>query len=123
MIRNSICLLALLFFAGFLAAKTIDPAAVRFSQNSISRNFSSGGAIEDLAAGLRNGSVNPANIPPVRLVEREGNLFTLDNRRLWSFQQAETPVPFRMATPQEIADEAWKFTTQNGGTSIRVRGQ
>ncbi|MBI5386521.1 MAG: RHS repeat-associated core domain-containing protein [Verrucomicrobia bacterium] len=105
------------------AAKTIDPAAVRFSQSSISRNFSSGGAIEDLAAGLRNGSVNPANIPPIRLVEREGNLFTLDNRRLWSFQQAEVPVPFRMATPQETAGEAWKFTTQNGGTSIRVRGQ
>lgn len=105
------------------AAKTIDPAVVRFSQSSISRNFSSGGAIEDLAAGLRNGSVNPANIPPIRLVEREGNLFTLDNRRLWSFQQAETPVPFRMATPQEVANEAWKFTTQNGGTSIRVRGQ
>ena len=105
------------------AAKTIDPAAVRFSQSSISRNFSSGGGIEDLAAGLRNGSVNPANVPPIRLVEREGSLFTLDNRRLWSFQQAEVPIPYRMATPQEAAAEAWKFTTQNGGTSIRLRGQ
>ncbi len=105
------------------AAKTIDPATVRFSQSSISRNFSSGGAIEDLAVGLRNGSVNPANIQPIRLVEQDGNLFSLDNRRLWSFQQAEVPVPFRMATPQEAAGEAWKFTTPNGGTSIRVRGQ
>ena len=105
------------------AANTIDSAAVRFSQSSISRNFSTGGAIDDLASGLRTGSVNPTSIPPIRLVEREGTMFTLDNRRLWSFQQAEVPVPYRMATPQEAAAEAWKFTTPNGGTSIRVRGQ
>ena len=105
------------------AANTIDSAAVRFSQSSISRNFSAGGTIDDLAAGLRNGSVNPTSIPPVRLVERGGSMSTLDNRRLWSFQQAEVPIPYRMATPQEAAAEAWKFTTTNGGTSIRVRGQ
>jgi hypothetical protein len=105
------------------AAETIDSAALRFSQSSISRNFSAGGTIDDLAAGLRSGSVNPADIPAIRLVEKDGNLFTLDNRRLWSFQQAELPVPYRMATPQEAAAEAWKFTTENGGTSIRVREQ
>jgi hypothetical protein len=102
---------------------TIDSAAVRFSQSSISRNFSAGGTIDDLAAGLRSGSVNPNSLPPIRLVEREGSMFTLDNRRLWSFQQAEVPIPYRMATPQEAAAEAWKFTTPNGGASIRVRGQ
>ncbi len=106
-----------------LAANTIDSAAVRFSQNSISRNFSAGGTIDDLAAGLRSGSVNPTSIPPIRLVEREGSMFTLDNRRLWSFQQAEVPIPYRMATPQEAASETWKFRTTIGGTSIRVRGQ
>ena len=106
-----------------VAANTIDSAAVRFSQSSISRNFSAGGTIDDLATGLRSGSVNPTSIPPIRLVEREGSMFTLDNRRLWSFQQAEVPVPYRMATPQEAAAEAWKFTTPNGGNSIRVRGQ
>ena len=106
-----------------LAANAIDSAAVRFSQSSISRNFSAGGTIDDLAAGLRNGSVNPTSIPPVRLVERGGSMSTLDNRRLWSFQQAEVPIPYRMATPQEAAAEAWKFTTTSGGTSIRVRGQ
>jgi hypothetical protein len=89
----------------------------------MSANFSSGGTIQDLATGLRNGAVNSSDIPPIRLVEQEGNLFTLDNRRLWSFQQAEMPIPYRMATPQEAMGEAWKFTTQNGGTSIRVRGQ
>ena len=106
-----------------IAVNTIDSAAVRFSQSSISRNFSAGGTIDDLASGLRTGSVNPTSIPPIRLVERERTMFTLDNRRLWSFQQAKVPVPYRMATPQEAAAEAWKFTTPNGGASIRVRGQ
>jgi len=110
-------------FFNFLAAETIDSAAVRFSQSSISRNFSGGGTIDDLAAGLRSGSVKAGDIPPIRLVEQDGNLFSLDNRRLWSFKQAEVPVPYRMATPEEAAAEAWKFTTKNGGTSIRVRGQ
>jgi hypothetical protein len=57
------------------------------------------------------------------LVNKDGQLFTLDNRRLAAFQQAGVPVPFQMATPEQAAAQAWKFTTQNGGTSIRIRGQ
>jgi hypothetical protein len=106
-----------------LAAKTIDPATVRFSQSSISPNFSAGGSVDDLAAGLRGGTVKAGEVPAIRLVEKEGSRFTLDNRRLEAFRRAETPVPYRMATPEEAAAEAWKFTTKNGGTSIRVRGQ
>lgn len=105
------------------AAKTIDPAAVRFSQSSISRNFSAGGSVDDLAAGLRSGTVKAGDVPAIRLVEKDGNLFSLDNRRLEAFRRAETPIPYRMATPEEAAAEAWKFTTKNNGTSIRVRGE
>jgi hypothetical protein len=108
---------------GERSAGTIDPAAVRFSQSSIRPSFSSGGTIEDLAEGLRNGSVDPAKLPPIRLVDRKGVLYTLDNRRLWAFRQARIPIPYRMATPEEVVAEAWKFTTKNGGTSIRVRGK
>jgi len=32
-------------------------------------------------------------------------------------------VPYRMATPQEMAREAWKFTTKNDGLTIRIRGE
>ncbi len=103
------------------AAYTIDSAAVRFTQSSISRNFSAGGTIDQLAAGLRSGTIQASNIPAIRLVEKNGNFFSLDNRRLWSFQQAGVPVPYRMATSEEAAAEAWKFTTTNGGNSIRVR--
>lgn len=105
------------------AAGTIDPALVRFSQDSISGTFKGGGSVADLAAGLRNGTINPSDIPPINLVNREGQLFTLDNRRLAAFQQAGVPVPYQMATPEQAAAQGWKFTTQNGGTSIRIRGQ
>ena len=121
-LANTATLLAAIAAEGVGAARTIDPTLVRFSQSSMSRTFRNGGSVDELAAGLRNGTVKAADIPPVRLVERNGQLFSLDNRRLWSFQQAQVPIPYRMATPQEAAAEAWKFTTQNEGVSILLRG-
>ncbi|MFJ2506069.1 polymorphic toxin-type HINT domain-containing protein [Microbacterium sp. NPDC087592] len=100
----------------------VDPGEIRFSQSSVSSTFRDGGSIADLAEGLKSGSIRPSDVPPIRLVERGNALFTLDNRRLLAFQQARVPIPFRMATPEEIATQAWKFTTGNEGISIIVRG-
>lgn len=101
----------------------MDPNEVRFSQKSISYRFRDGGTIDDLAEGLRTGRVRPEDIPPLRLVVRAGHYFTLDNRRLEAFRRAGVGIPWRMATPEEIAAEAWKFTTTNEGASIHVRGE
>lgn len=100
----------------------INPGVVRFSQSSIKAAFSDGRTIDDLAEGLKTAAVDAAGVPPIRLVGRDGELFTLDNRRLEAFRRAGVDVPYVMATPDEIADEAWKFTTRNGGVSVRVRG-
>ena len=101
----------------------INPHRVRFSQSSIKASFASGGTIADLVEQLSRGTVDPASVPPIRLLERDGELFTLDNRRLEAFRRAGVDVPYRMATPEEAASEAWKFTTRNQGTEIRVRGE
>jgi hypothetical protein len=101
----------------------IDPQEVRFSQDSCGYRFKNGGTIDDLVEGLRAGRIQPEDVPPIRLMERAGKLFTLDNRRLEAFRRAGVEVPYRMATQQEIASEGWKFTTQNEGISIRVRGE
>ncbi len=101
---------------------TISPNLVRFSQDSVGRSFSDGLTIEHVAAGLRSGWIKPGEIPEIRLTVKDGNLFTLDNRRLVAFQKADMPVPFRMATSEEAANEAWKFTTVTDGKSILVRG-
>jgi RHS repeat-associated protein len=102
--------------------QTMNPNDIRFSQDSASYKFKDGRNIDDLAEGLRNGSIDPKDVPPIRLVEREGKLYTLDNRRLAAFQKAGVDVPYRMATPQEVARDAFKFTTKNEGISIRIRG-
>jgi hypothetical protein len=101
----------------------IDPKTVRFTQDSIASELRGGGSLDDLAKGLQSGKVKPADIPPIRVFERDGKLFTLDNRRLEAFRRAGVKVPYRRATPEEVADESWKFTTKNAGESVRVRGE
>ena len=101
----------------------MDPNEVRFSQSSISYRFRDGRTIDDLAEGLRSGRVRPEDVPPLRLVERDGGYYTLDNRRLEAFRRAGVPIPWRLATPEEVEEDAFKFTTKNGGISVRVRGE
>ncbi|MBI2761943.1 MAG: hypothetical protein HYX51_11030 [Chloroflexi bacterium] len=96
---------------------------MRFSQRSISYRFKAGDTIDDLAAGLQSGDFVPDDVPPIRLIERNGVLYTLDNRRLEAFRRAGIAVPFRMATVEEYENERWKFTTDNDGASVIVRGQ
>lgn len=98
----------------------IDPNSVRFSQDSISANFSNGQSVAAFWRGLANGSIKASDVPPIRLVERDGKLFTMDNRRLVAFQQARIPVAYRMASVEEAANEAWKFTTMSEGRSIQL---
>jgi len=100
---------------------TIDPNEVRFSQASISYTFADGTSIDDLAERLRTGAVSGDEVLPIRLCERNGVFFTLDNRRLEAFRRAHIAVPYRMATVDEIETEAWKFTTRDGGIAVRVR--
>jgi hypothetical protein len=100
----------------------LSPWSIRFSQNGIQATFKDGTFIEDVAAGLRSGQINPRDMPPIRLARRDGKLYTLDNRRLEAFRRAEVEVPARMATPHEIAEAGWKFTTKNDGESVRIRG-
>jgi hypothetical protein len=100
----------------------MDPNAVRFSQASIAYRFKDRTTIDDLAAGLNNGSIRPEDVEPLRLVEREGVLYTLDNRRLEAFRRAGIQIPWRMATEEEIVTENWKFTTTNHGLAVRIRG-
>ena len=105
----------------------IDPSKVRFTQDSIGAAFKNGQSIDDVASALRGpgGADLAREFPAIRLVERDGQLFTLDNRRLATFSAGGQQVPYRMATPAEIAKE-WgaKFTTtaeQGWGQFISVR--
>jgi hypothetical protein len=54
--------------------------------------FSDGRAIEEVVNGLKSGAIKPMDIPPIRLTAKDGVLYTLDNRRLFAFQQAGIPI-------------------------------
>lgn len=99
----------------------LDPSEIRFSQSSVGAYFRNGNSVKETADQLRNGDIDPKNFPPIRLVERDGKLYTLDNRRLVAFQMAGVKVPYRMATPEEVAKDEFKFTTKTEGTSIWIR--
>jgi hypothetical protein len=71
---------------------------------------------------LKTGQVRPEDVPPLRLVEKDGEYFSLDNRRLEAFRRAGLEIPWRLATAEEIEQEAFKFTTTNGGVTVKVRG-
>jgi hypothetical protein len=101
----------------------MDPKRVRFSQGSISFRFRDGRTIADLAEALKSGQVQPEDVPPLRLVEKDGEYYTLDNRRLPAFRRAGMALPWRLATDEEIANDAIKFTTRNGRLSVKVRGE
>jgi len=78
-----------------------------------------------LIDGLRSGRVKPDDVPAIRLVERDGHLISIDNRRLEAFRQAGVDIRTRMATPSEIqqAIRQGKFSAgELGSPTIRIRG-
>ena len=109
-------------FASLPKSGRIDPKTIRFSQDSIAPDFKGGvGGVEDLAAKLKSGQVDPSTIPPIRIVVKDGKVFTLDNRRLRAFQEAGIDIPFERldSIPKS---ELFKFTTKNDGVDIIIRG-
>jgi hypothetical protein len=121
----------------------MDPHDVYFSQET----YSSGGAgytVEQNIAALKEGSLTPDDIPPIRVFQKEpwmndwgpasryghegdpGNLvdgrwYTLDNRRLLAFLEAgitDIPVEDVSNNTLLIRSQRWKFSTTDGGESI-----
>lgn len=103
-------------------AGMIDARDVAFSQNSIKASFQAGGSVDDLAAGLSRGRVNPTKVPPLRVIVRAGRLVSLDNRRLAAGRLSRSMMPYRMASEPEILRSAGHFTSTTDGTSVVVRG-
>ena len=103
-----------------------DPSKIRFSQDSIKGTFRDGQSIDDLVKGLKDGSIKPGDVPAIRVVEKNGQLISIDNRRLAAFRQAGVPIRTRPATAKEISEAQLngKFSAgSSGGDTIRIRGQ
>jgi hypothetical protein len=99
-----------------------DPSTIRFTQSSVSATFKDGQTVQETIDALRSGKLSPNDLPPIRVFEKDGLNYTLDNRRLFAAGQAGVPVKTIPATAEEVAKESWKFTTPNNGTIVCVKG-
>lgn len=91
-------------------------------QSSI-KNQTGDYTVLDNAQALKDGTLKPSDLPEIRIwKDKDGNLWTLDHRRLAAFRIAGVDeVPFRWATDEEVASQMWKMTTKTGGASIKLK--
>ena len=93
------------------------PRSTLFPYTTLFRSF-------DLTEGLKNGTINASEVKAIRLVEKDGKVFTLDNRRLKAFQDAGVDVPFETVDFNSLTKkDLRKFNTTTDGATIRIRGQ
>jgi hypothetical protein len=101
-----------------------DPHQIRFTQPTITQRFRDGSDINELIQGLRSGKVRVSDIPTIRVVEHEGQLMTLDNRRLAAFQNAHvTEIPINKVSlndPKIFKEFRDKFNYINAGKTVVV---
>ena len=121
----------------------MNPQQIRFTQATCS-NQGRGYTVAGNIQALQNGSLSPDDIPPIRVFTKQswmnawgrgtryghsgapanlenGQVYTLDNRRLYAFQQAGiTDIPVEPVDnyPELIRIQRYKFSTTNGGADI-----
>lgn len=66
--------------------------------------------------------ITPDNIPTIIVSYKNGFLYTSDNRRLWVFKKLQDFGKCESIKVKFGNIQPWKFTTNNRGTSISVRG-
>lgn len=108
----------------------MNPLVIRFTQDSIDADFRhgthSGQRLDATIDAMLQDEANPDDIPMITVVRHDGHVFSLDNRRLFVFRvlamrRGLSQVPVRIVPKSSVNWEA-KFTTQNDGATIRVRG-
>ena len=64
----------------------VDPRTVRFTHDSINASFRNGDSLDTTIEGLLKGDLRQKDFPPIELVQHEGALYSLSNRRLFVFR-------------------------------------
>ena len=108
-----------------MARERANPHDIRFTQDTISPHFSDRpGTINDTIQALRKEQITPDDISPIKVVEYKGQLWTLDNRRLASFQYAgvqDIPIiRVDLHDPKIQAEFRNKLNPIEGGRKIVV---
>ncbi|MCG8711066.1 type IV secretion protein Rhs, partial [Brenneria sp. 4F2] len=125
-----------------LGLSPVSPNTILFSQDSINPIFDDGRNVNELIHRLKNDPSYISQVEPIRKVRmrdlpnnvqdkllsqgaHKDSVFSLDNRRLYAAKEAGvSKIPSRWATPDELSkiNLERRFSTKNGGKSIRTRG-
>ena len=65
-----------------------NPKDISFTQPNAGPYFSNGSRVDELIKKLRAGDISPYDLPPIQVVQKDGRLFSIDNRRLLAFNAA-----------------------------------
>ncbi|MEW9681804.1 RHS repeat-associated core domain-containing protein [Pseudomonas sp. TE50-2] len=125
-----------------LGLSPVSPKTILFSQDSINGVFEDGRNVNGLTHRLINDPSYINEVEPIRKVRmrdlpanvqerllsqgaHKDSVFSLDNRRLYAAKEAGvSKIPSRWATPEELSkiNLDRRFSTGDGGKSIRTRG-
>ncbi|CAC5394657.1 unnamed protein product [Mytilus coruscus] len=106
------------------------PSEIFFSQDSISNKWGEQSSCRSKLIGktldeLLTEHISLKDIPNITVVIKNGKFYTADNRRLWIFRKAEELGFVHTIEVDHVARrhvKRKKFTTNNGGISIKIRG-
>lgn len=104
----------------------VKPSNIRFSQDSIAGCWKiEKTPIGDTLDKLLLGKIHINDIPRITVHSIGEHLYSADNRRLWVFQKLESLGKCEkiLVKYERLAIDSKKFTTQNNGVSIHIRGK
>ena len=104
--------------------KTCGPLTIRFSQDSVYKNFSDGSTFDRMYRDIARGKTSAAAIPQIRAVKRSDGVYVPhDNSMLLIFQWLAEESYLDNVAVQVVNTPipCWQYTTQNHGMSIVIR--
>jgi len=96
---------------------------IRYSQESIKGFFRDDRPIAQMRNELGTGQKKVTEIPKISVVVQNGQVYSGDNRRLWTFKHSGMPLDSRVPVVVGRSDDAFhrKLTTPTGGLTVRRR--
>lgn len=102
------------------------PTEIRFTQGTAGKEFRNKRSLAETAIALAKADIQKRDVEMMRVTHHDGQLFTLDNRRLAVFRLLEFAGKTRMVkarlVPKDEKEWKRKFDTEDYGASVKVRG-
>ena len=95
------------------------PAELRWTHNKIQRFFTGGQSLQDVAASLRQGAVQPSELPMIGIVRHVMKWYSRNNRRLWCFKAAKAEA-VEVCMSSVGTAFLHGLTTQTNGLSVTL---